>query len=38
MLDIILGRSVLVMERGEVVLRGRGMDMQAEGARERLAI
>jgi len=33
-----LADQYLVMERGEVVMRGRGKDMQAEGVRERLAI
>jgi urea transport system ATP-binding protein len=28
----------LVMERGEVVQRGRGKDMEAEGARQRMSI
>ncbi|HWP20195.1 MAG TPA: urea ABC transporter ATP-binding subunit UrtE [Burkholderiaceae bacterium] len=33
-----LADQYLVMERGEVVQRGRGADMHAEGVRERLAI
>ena len=28
----------LVMERGEVVMRGRGVDMQADGVRDRVSI
>jgi len=27
-----------VMERGEIVQRGRGADMEAEGARQRMSI
>jgi urea transport system ATP-binding protein len=33
-----LADQYLVMERGEVVQRGRGKDMEAEGARRRMAI
>jgi urea transport system ATP-binding protein len=33
-----LADQYLVMERGEVVMRGRGKDMETEGARARLAI
>jgi urea transport system ATP-binding protein len=33
-----LADRYLVMERGEVVMRGRGKDMEAEGARQRIAI
>jgi urea transport system ATP-binding protein len=33
-----LADQYLVMERGEIVQRGRGADMQSEGVRERLAI
>ena len=33
-----LADQYLVMERGEVVQRGRGKDMQAEGARARMSI
>jgi urea transport system ATP-binding protein len=33
-----LADQYLVMERGEVVLRGRGADMAADGVRERMAI
>jgi len=33
-----LADQYLVMERGEIVQRGRGADMQREGVRERLAI
>jgi urea transport system ATP-binding protein len=33
-----LADQYLVMERGEIVLRGRGKDMAADGARERMAI
>ena len=33
-----LADQYLVMERGEVVMRGRGKDMQAEGVRQRMAI
>jgi urea transport system ATP-binding protein len=33
-----LADQYLVMERGEIVQRGRGVDMQREGVRERLAI
>ncbi len=33
-----LADQYLVMERGEVVQRGRGKDMEAEGARERMSI
>ena len=33
-----LADQYLVMERGEVVMRGRGKDMQADGVRQRMAI
>ena len=33
-----LADQYLVMERGEVVQRGRGRDMQSEGARARMSI
>jgi urea transport system ATP-binding protein len=33
-----LADQYLVMERGEVVMRGRGTDMQADGVRQRLSI
>jgi len=33
-----LADQYLVMERGEVVMRGRGADMEADGVRERMAI
>jgi urea transport system ATP-binding protein len=33
-----LADQYLVMERGEVVQRGRGKDMEAEGARQRMSI
>ena len=33
-----LADQYLVMERGEIVQRGRGADMQAEGVRERMSI
>jgi urea transport system ATP-binding protein len=33
-----LADQYLVMERGEIVQRGRGIDMAAEGARERMSI
>ena len=33
-----LADQYLVMERGEIVQRGRGKDMQAEGARQRMSI
>ena len=33
-----LADQYLVMERGEIVARGRGADMQADGVRQRLAI
>jgi urea transport system ATP-binding protein len=33
-----LADQYLVMERGEVVLRGRGADMQADGVRQRMSI
>jgi urea transport system ATP-binding protein len=33
-----LADRYLVMERGEVVMRGRGKEMEAEGARQRIAI
>ena len=33
-----LADQYLVMERGEIVLRGRGADMEAEGARQRMSI
>ncbi len=33
-----LADQYLVMERGEIVQRGRGADMQAEGARQRMSI
>ena len=33
-----LADQYLVMERGEIVQRGRGKDMEAEGARERMSI
>ncbi len=33
-----LADQYLVMERGEIVQRGRGRDMQAEGVRQRLSI
>jgi urea transport system ATP-binding protein len=33
-----LADQYLVMERGEVVMRGRGKDMQAEGVRQRMSI
>jgi urea transport system ATP-binding protein len=33
-----LADQYLVMERGEVVMRGRGADMSADGVRERMAI
>jgi urea transport system ATP-binding protein len=33
-----LADEYLVMERGEIVARGRGADMDAEGVRERLAV
>jgi urea transport system ATP-binding protein len=33
-----LADQYLVMERGEVVQRGRGRDMAAEGVRDRMAI
>jgi urea transport system ATP-binding protein len=33
-----LADQYLVMERGEVVMRGRGADMQADGVRERMSI
>ena len=33
-----LADQYLVMERGEVVMRGRGQDMQADGVRQRMSI
>jgi urea transport system ATP-binding protein len=33
-----LADQYLVMERGEVVLRGRGADMEADGVRQRMSI
>jgi urea transport system ATP-binding protein len=33
-----LADQYLLMQRGEIVMRGRGKDMQADGVRERLAI
>ena len=33
-----LADQYLVMERGEIVQRGRGADMEAEGARQRMSI
>ena len=33
-----LADQYLVMERGEVVMRGRGADMAADGVRERMSI
>jgi urea transport system ATP-binding protein len=33
-----LADQYLVMERGEIVMRGRGADMEADGVRERMAI
>ena len=33
-----LADQYLVMERGEIVQRGRGEDMEAEGVRERMSI
>ena len=33
-----LADQYLVMERGEVIARGRGADMAADGVRERMAI
>jgi urea transport system ATP-binding protein len=33
-----LADQYLLMERGEVVMRGRGKDMAAEGVRQRMAI
>jgi urea transport system ATP-binding protein len=33
-----LADQYLVMERGEIVMRGRGADMQADGVRQRMAI
>jgi urea transport system ATP-binding protein len=33
-----LADQYLVMERGEIVMRGRGADMQADGVKARLAI
>ena len=33
-----LADQYLVMERGEIVQRGRGRDMEAEGARARVSI
>jgi urea transport system ATP-binding protein len=33
-----LADQYLVMERGEIVLRGRGQDMQADGVRQRMSI
>jgi urea transport system ATP-binding protein len=33
-----LADQYLVMERGEIVMRGRGKDMEAEGVRRRISI
>jgi len=33
-----LADQYLVMERGEIVLRGRGLDMQADGVRQKMSI
>jgi urea transport system ATP-binding protein len=33
-----LADQYLVMERGEIVQRGRGADMEAEGVRQRMSI
>jgi urea transport system ATP-binding protein len=33
-----LADQYLLMQRGEIVMRGRGQDMKADGVRERLAI
>jgi urea transport system ATP-binding protein len=33
-----LADQYIVMERGEIIQRGRGKDMQAEGVRERMSI
>ena len=33
-----LADQYLLMERGEVVMRGRGADMQREGVRDRVSI
>jgi len=33
-----LADQYLLMQRGEIVMRGRGKDMAADGVRERLAI
>jgi urea transport system ATP-binding protein len=33
-----LADQYLVMERGEIVMRGRGADMAADGVRERMSI
>ncbi|PTT75708.1 ABC transporter ATP-binding protein, partial [Pelomonas sp. HMWF004] len=33
-----LADQYLLMQRGEIVMRGRGADMKADGVRERLAI
>ena len=33
-----LADQYLVMERGEVVIRGRGADMRADGVRDRVSI
>ncbi|HOB94223.1 MAG TPA: ABC transporter ATP-binding protein, partial [Aquabacterium sp.] len=33
-----LADQYLVMERGEIIARGRGADMEADGVRDRVAI
>jgi urea transport system ATP-binding protein len=33
-----LADQYIVMERGEIVQRGRGKDMESEGARQRVSI
>jgi urea transport system ATP-binding protein len=33
-----LADQYLVMERGEVVMRGRGSDMRSDGVRQRMSI
>ena len=33
-----LADQYLLMERGEIVLRGRGVDMERDGVRERMSI
>jgi urea transport system ATP-binding protein len=33
-----LADQYLVMERGEIVMRGRGKDMESDGVRQRMSI